>query len=223
MLQQTSVNFRLADGNMPLKVLSTGVVEMDSGKVKVGTNGGEISGSGALKVGGAVTMEHLGSATVDVVNDLMIIDDGASGAIKTTSLSAYATALASTNNGGLASTGGKLELDLSDLLAGDFSHGSWYNSTFAFVDVNDSDTTKKESFADYATKIAGDGLAASNGVLAVGVDDTGIEINSDALRLKDSGVVTAKIADDAVTPAKMSLFDDSLAATDTHILIADGN
>jgi len=35
-------------------------------------------------------------------------------------------------------------------------------------------------------------------------------------------VLTAMLADDAVTPAKMSLFDDSLAATDTHILIADG-
>jgi hypothetical protein len=76
--------------------------------------------------------------------------------------------------------------------------------------------------SDYADAIAGDGLAAASGVLAVQVDDSGIEINSDVLRLKDSGVLTAKIADDAVTPAKMSLFDDALAATDTHILIADG-
>jgi hypothetical protein len=90
-----------------------------------------------------------------------------------------------------------------------------------FFDLTDN-LMKRDTMTDYATAIAGDGLGASSGVLAVNVDDTGIEIDSDALRLKDSGVVTAKIADDAVTPAKMSLFDDSLAATDTHILIADG-
>jgi hypothetical protein len=37
-----------------------------------------------------------------------------------------------------------------------------------------------------------------------------------------TAIATAYIADDAVTPAKMSIFDDSLAATDTHIMIADG-
>jgi hypothetical protein len=63
---------------------------------------------------------------------------------------------------------------------------------------------KRDTMADYATAIAGAGLAASSGVLAVGVDDTGIEIDSDALRLKDSGVATAKIADNAVTLAKMA-------------------
>jgi len=37
-----------------------------------------------------------------------------------------------------------------------------------------------------------------------------------------TAIATAYIADDAVTPAKMSIFDDALAATDTHIMIADG-
>ena len=45
-----------------------------------------------------------------------------------------------------------------------------------------------------ATGLAGDGLAAASGVLAVQVDDSGIEINSDTLRLKDSGVTLAKMA-----------------------------
>ena len=54
-----------------------------------------------------------------------------------------------------------------------------------------------------ASSSAGDGLSYSSGVLAVGVDDSTVEINSDALRLKDSGVVTAKIADDNVTFAKL--------------------
>ena len=44
------------------------------------------------------------------------------------------------------------------------------------------------------TAIAGDGLSATSGVLAVGVDDSSIETNSDALRIKASGVTNAMLA-----------------------------
>ena len=40
---------------------------------------------------------------------------------------------------------------------------------------------------------AGDGLAFAAGVLSVGVDDSTIETNADALRLKDGGITNAKI------------------------------
>ena len=53
---------------------------------------------------------------------------------------------------------------------------------------------KKERLSDYAAAIAGDALSSSNGVLAVGVDDSTIEINSDVVRLKDDGVTGAKLA-----------------------------
>ena len=148
------------------------------------TTGGNISGSSALMIGGAstlggmvtlgstVTAASLGTAIIDLTADLMIIDDGAAGSIKTTSLANYATALTNGTNEGLASTAGRLELDLSDLVAGDFTHGSWYNDTFAFVDVNDSDITKKESLADFMTKVAGTGITATNGVLSVSAQST---------------------------------------------------
>jgi|TARA_B100000282_G_scaffold27084_4_gene17603 hypothetical protein len=55
-------------------------------------------------------------------------------------------------------------------------------------------SVKRESFADYATAIAGDGLAATSGVLSVGVDDSSIETNSDALRIKALGVTNAMLA-----------------------------
>jgi len=83
-----------------------------------------------------------------------------------------------------------LEVDLNEMSAGAVAVGADH---FVFVDADDN-VTKKESFADFATAVAGSGLAASSGVLAVGVDDTGIEINSDALRLKDNGVTLAKMA-----------------------------
>ena len=56
--------------------------------------------------------------------------------------------------------------------------------------------------------VAGDGLAHSSGVLSVGVDDSSIETNSDALRVKALGVTNAmlagsiansKLANDSVT------------------------
>jgi hypothetical protein len=55
------------------------------------------------------------------------------------------------------------------------------------------------------------------------VDNSSIEVNSsNALRLKDSGVTTAKINNDAVDKTKIDFIADDLATTDTHILIADG-
>ncbi len=64
------------------------------------------------------------------------------------------------------------------------------------------------------------------------VDDVTIEIDNNTLRVKNSGisqvkladnsVLTAKINDDAVTAPKVSFISDTLAQTDTHLLIANG-
>lgn len=56
-----------------------------------------------------------------------------------------------------------------------------------------------------AAAVAGSGLAGGAGTaLSVNVDGSTIEINSDTLRIKDSGVVTAKILDGNVTTAKLA-------------------
>ncbi len=85
-------------------------------------------------------------------------------------------------------------MDLNEMGAGAVAVGA---DSFAFVDADDN-ATKKESIADLMTAVAGDGLAASSGVLAVGVDDSSIELNSDALRVKAQGITNAMLADDAV-------------------------
>ena len=55
--------------------------------------------------------------------------------------------------------------------------------SFYFRDADGS--LKRESLADYAALIAGDGLAAASGALgSLGVDDSTIETNADALRLE---------------------------------------
>ena len=53
-----------------------------------------------------------------------------------------------------------------------------------------------------ATITAGSGITKSGDTLDVNVDDSTIEITSDTLGVKDSGITTAKIADDAVTYSK---------------------
>lgn len=59
--------------------------------------------------------------------------------------------------------------------------------------------------AKLSSSIAGNGLAGGAGTaLSVNVDGSTLEINSDALRVKDSGITTAKIADTNVTEAKLA-------------------
>ena len=70
----------------------------------------------------------------------------------------------------------------------------------------------------------GDTGTIATGMIAASAVTTG-KINSNAIttgKLAGSAVTTAKIADDAVTGAKIDFIDDSIAATDTHIMVADG-
>ncbi len=55
------------------------------------------------------------------------------------------------------------------------------------------------------TSVAGAGLVGGGGTaLAVNVDDVTLEVASDVVAVKDSGITTAKIADGAVTNAKLA-------------------
>ncbi len=91
-------------------------------------------------------------------------------------------------NGGVSSIS-SLELDLSEYSRVDVAAGDH----FLMLD-SDGSSVQLERFDKLANAMAGDGLEDSSGVLAVKVDDTGIEINSDTVRLKDNGVTLAKMA-----------------------------
>ena len=57
--------------------------------------------------------------------------------------------------------------------------------------------------------MAGDAITATNGAFGVGVDDSSIEINSDALRVKAAGITDAMLNDDVAT----GLAGDGLVAS----------
>jgi hypothetical protein len=91
-----------------------------------------------------------------------------------------------------------LALDLSDLAAAAVNVGA---DSIAIYDA-DADVTGKETIADLATQMAGDGLAASSGVFAVNVDDSSIETNSDSLRVKAGGITNTMLSG-AIANAKL--------------------
>ena len=114
-----------------------------------------------------------------------------------------------------------LTLDLSELstvtpINGDF---------FATLD-SDGATEQKTTTTALATLFAGDGLTASSAVLAVNVDDSTIETNSDAIRIKDNAVSLAKMA--GLTRGSMIIGDASgdpselTKGSANYVLTSDG-
>lgn len=72
--------------------------------------------------------------------------------------------------------------------------------TVVAADIGNNTITE----AKLTTSVAGNGLSGGNGTaLSVNVDDSTVELNSDAIRVKDLGITTAKIDDGAVTSEKM--------------------
>jgi hypothetical protein len=91
-----------------------------------------------------------------------------------------------------------------------------------FCDGGATGAYKVESIADFIGLVAGDGLDHSSGVLAAKVDDTGIEINSDTMRLKDDGVTGAKLNDDVISAqTQLSVSQASDIANTDELLISD--
>ena len=125
---------------------------------------------GAARMSGSLTQE----------GDFKVFDD--SGAEK----GKLTTAGALSASAGLE-VGGTVKFDGVTDAALDVAADSFY-----FRDADGG--MRRDSMADYASAIAGDGLAASSGVLTVGVDNSSIERDSDALRVKALGITDGMLA-----------------------------
>ena len=145
---------------------------------------GNISGDATVAAGGVLTI------AADAVHASMINSDVAGSGLEQHSDGTLRIAAAAAGDGLSGGAGSALALDLNELTAADVAVAS---DSIAIIDADDN-SSKKESIADLVTAMAGNGLAASSGVLAVGVDDSSIELNSDALRVKASGVTNAMLA-----------------------------
>jgi len=154
-----------------------------------------------LDAAGGIKLSGVSAETASLGADSILFRDS-DGTMKHESFSDYATLIA---GDGLSAENGVLEVEVSELVA---VTAIASGDTFAIAqEAETGDPTRKITFDKMAEKLAGSGIAHSAGVLAVGVDDSGIEINSDALRLKDNGVTLAKMA--GLAAAKFILGDSN--------------
>ncbi len=164
------------------------------------TNGGLTINANDIQL----NIADLAAAAVDVAADSIAINDATDGSTKLEAIadlvSAYAGAgLAATNgvlavvnatNGGLTINANDAQVNLTDLAAAVVDMA---NDSIAIVDATDSGS-KKESIADFASGLAGAGIAAAAGVLAVAnATNGGILVNANDMAIDFSDLAAAAV------------------------------
>ena len=124
----------------------------------------------------ALDLNELTAADVAVGADSIAIIDADDNSTKKESIVDLVAGFASQANGGIGADSGKLVCDLNDLSAAAVDVAA---DSIAIVDSDNSNQTRKESVADLMTAVAGDGLVASSGVLAVNVADMATSMSGD--------------------------------------------
>ncbi len=148
----------------------------------------------------ALDLNELSAAAIDVANDYIAIIDATDNSSKKEQ---WADVVAGIAGSGITATNGVLSAGggaLSGTAAGVVNVA---NDTFIFIDADDSSANKQEAVADLITAIAGTGLAASSGVLAVDLSEfSDVQIASgDKFVLLDSDGSTEQLetVDDVAT------------------------
>jgi hypothetical protein len=165
---------------------------------------------------------NLDDAGIDVTADSLAFNDATDDAVKMETIDDFVTAIAGS---GLANDTSQLKVDLNELGAGvvDVSADS-----IAIVDADD-DVSKKESIADLVAGMAGTGLSASSGAMAIDLNGLGvgvIDVSADSIVFidaDDDGSKKESVADLATGMAGNGLSASSGAlAVDLNELNTEG-
>ena len=100
-----------------------------------------------------------------VVADSLYFYDATDGSMKRESVSDFSTLVA---GDGLGVASSQLKLDLNVLTAASINVA---NDSFALIDADDGNKSKKESIADLATAMAGSGIGAASGQFKLALDE----------------------------------------------------
>jgi len=158
-------------------------VQVDNSSVEVASDALQIKALGITNahLAGSIENAKLANSTISGIalgGNLNSLSKATNGGVQFTAF-----------NGSAAVS--NLKLDITDLADGDIDLAADF---IAFADATDSNT-KTESLADLVAAMAGDALAqdGSTKALKVAVDNSSIEINSDAIRVKSSGITNAML------------------------------
>lgn len=184
----------------------------------------DVAGSGIGQDGLGALEVNVDTVTLEIFSDSLRIKDSgvtelkiADSAVTTSKINDDAVTAAKINSdvagNGLGQDGlGALEVNVDSVTLEIFSDSlrikdsgvtelKIANSAVTTSKINDDAVTAAKINSD----VAGDGIGQDgSGALKVNVDDISIELSSDAVRIKDSGVTTAKIATDAVDKTKIN-------------------
>jgi hypothetical protein len=98
---------------------------------------------------------------------------------------------------------------------GETDYATSFSTTLNLLDVHDHSTGKGVALGTNSVPTAAIQAGAVTGAKLSSsvVDNSTIEINSNALRLKDGGITTAKIADSSVTQAKRAALGQQVSSS----------
>ena len=153
-------------------------------------------------------LDALGGATVAQGDHVLVSDAGTE---KKVTFSNFEDSIFDNVSGDiLIAAGGAATIQANSVALATDTTGDYVQNLTAGTGLTSTGATSGENIAHSLSVDASQTQVTALGTIATGV-------------WQGTPVATAYIADDAITGAKIALFDDSLAATTTHFLIADGS
>ena len=189
-LQASTYNYALST----ISASTYTILSSDAGKLLVFTNNASPVGvtfpaSLGMAVGDTVEIVHTGTGTLTLIADAGVTLNSEGSLLTLESRYARVAVVKTASNVFLVSW-------MTAITAAEITTGSVTETKIGAEAV---------TAAKIASAVAGSGLSGGAGTaLAVNVDGSTVEINTDVLRVKDAGITTAKIADANITTAKIA-------------------
>ena len=182
---------------LSLDLSSNSGLQITSGELEINAGNGIelISGSARVKLNGSTLALSASGLSVGTIT---------ASELGANSVTSSAIATGSIDASGYFAAG---VVDASALASNAVTSSKLASASVSTVKVQDAAISE----AKLASSVAGNGLAGGAGAaLSVNVDDSTLEINSDALRLKDGGISNAKLSSNCVQTSNIQ--DDAISA-----------